>query len=428
MSILRVANLQFNASGTRRIDYDAVADDGVIKISADAIKLPVGDTASRPTLQPGMLRYNSQLDLFEGANSTTWGSIGGTVDFATANGWANTVATAGNNYTNAVGVAGNNYTNYVGASANSWANAVGQNANVYAYATAVSIGGAGNNYTYFSIVPVWNTANAAYGVANTALQNTSGVSFNGNFYIPSGSLGVGNTTPGHAKVHITSANTVGGVGYADFLRVTNASYPAITNPIKTFRLNQTGGLEVINDAYTAVIMSLGNDGSFGVGSRGISKASMPSGSILQIQQTVKSDTFVSSSASWVDVTGMSVDITPTSSSSKILVSFAIHGTTVNVAYVKLQRNGSDIAIGDAASNRIRCTAGNFNVGGDGNTTYLFTQEFLDSPGTTSTLTYKLQFRHESGGSNWHVNRTVNDPDSSTGMRGISTITVMEIAG
>ena len=299
--------------------------------------------------------------------------------------------TAGNNYTNSVGLAGNNYTNAVGL--------------------------AGNNYVNSVVFPA----------ANTALQNTSGISFNGNFYIPSGSLGVGNTTPGPAKVHITSANTVGGTGYADFLRVTNASYPAITNPIKTFRLNQTGGLEVINDAYTAVIMSLGNDGSFGVGSRGITKSSMPSGSILQIQQTVKSDTFVSSSASWVDVTGMSVDITPTSSSSKILVTFAIHGTTVNVAYVKLLRNGSDIAIGDAASNRIRCTAGNFNVGGDGNTTYLFTHEFLDSPGTTSTLTYKLQFRHESGGSNWHVNRTVNDPDSATGMRGISTITVKEIA-
>ena len=208
----------------------------------------------------------------------------------------------------------------------------------------------------------------------------------------------------------------------------------LTVPAETANLITTATSSGINASAISVgTLDSGRLPSSGISATALTAGTLPSarlptGSVIQIQQTVKSDTFVSSSASWIDVTGMSVNITPTSSTSKILVRFAIHGTTTNVAYVKLQRNGSDIAIGDAASNRIRCTAGNFNVGGDGNTTYLFTQEFLDSPGTTSTLTYKLQFRHESGGSNWHVNRTVNDPDSSTGMRGISTITVMEIAG
>ena len=126
--------------------------------------------------------------------------------------------------------------------------------------------GAANNVGP-QIAPAFNTANAAYNTtnasfakANTALQNTSGVTFNGNFYLSNGSFGVGNTTPGHAKVHITSANTVGGIGYADFLRVTNASYPTVTNPVKTFRLSQSGAIEVINNAYTAIIMQLDDSG------------------------------------------------------------------------------------------------------------------------------------------------------------------------
>ena len=53
-------------------------------------------------------------------------------------------------------------------------------------------------------------------------------------------------------------------------------------------------------------------------SRGISAASVPSGSILQVVQTVKSDTFSSSSGSWVDVTGLTVSITPTYSTASLM--------------------------------------------------------------------------------------------------------------
>ena len=62
---------------------------------------------------------------------------------------------------------------------------------------------------------------------------------------------------------ITSANTKGGVGYSDFLQVTNSSTGA-TNPSKYFRLNSTGGLEIINSAYTTNILSLTDGGNFTV--------------------------------------------------------------------------------------------------------------------------------------------------------------------
>ena len=46
-------------------------------ISTDAVLLPVGTTAQRPTGATGLIRYNSDLVSFEGYNGSTWGSIGG---------------------------------------------------------------------------------------------------------------------------------------------------------------------------------------------------------------------------------------------------------------------------------------------------------------------------------------------------------------
>jgi len=45
--------------------------------STDAVLLPVGTTAQRPTGAAGYLRYNSSSSAFEGYNGTAWGSIGG---------------------------------------------------------------------------------------------------------------------------------------------------------------------------------------------------------------------------------------------------------------------------------------------------------------------------------------------------------------
>ena len=66
-------------------------------------------------------------------------------------------------------------------------------------------------------------------------------------------------------------------------------------------------------------------GTLATASRGISNASIPSGGILQIQSTTKTDTFSSSSTSFTDITGLSVNITPTSSTSKILVITSVIG-------------------------------------------------------------------------------------------------------
>lgn len=144
--------------------------------------------------------------------------------------------------------------------------------------------------------------------------------------------------------------------------------------------------------------------------------------ILQVVQTVKTDTFSTTSTTFVDVTGMSVTITPSSTSSLILV--MVDAKIGGVGFTKLQRGSTDIYVGDAAGSRIRCMAFSVpNSNGEDPSGGIF----LDSPNTTSPTTYKIQIRGEAGG-NCRVNRSDNDPDNTTsGNRVASSITVMEIA-
>jgi hypothetical protein len=74
-------------------------------------------------------------------------------------------------------------------------------------------------------------------------------------YTPASTTGQG--------LSITAANTQGGAGYADFIKVTNTSGGA-TNANKTFRLNSTGSLEVLNSAYTTLLLSLTDAGELSV--------------------------------------------------------------------------------------------------------------------------------------------------------------------
>lgn len=103
-------------------------------------------------------------------------------------------------------------------------------------------------------------ANAAFTKANTAIT-TSGGTIDGRLniaYTPATTTGYGLT--------ISSANTQGGTGYADFLKVTNTSGGA-TNPNKSFRLTSGGGIEIINSGYTASILSLSDTGDLSVGGK-----------------------------------------------------------------------------------------------------------------------------------------------------------------
>ena len=151
------------------------------------------------------------------------------------------------------------------------------------------------------------------------------------------------------------------------------------------------------------------------------------GNILQVKQTVKLDTFSTSSTSLVDVTGLSVDITPTATSNKVLVRCSVAMSTFsgNFTYAQLLRGSTFLGEAAAANNRNRPTMMMYQAFD----TTLITQnfEFLDSPSTTSATTYKIQLRCATSGTAY-VNRTHTDTDGvDVQPRLSSTITVEEVA-
>ena len=149
---------------------------------------------------------------------------------------------------------------------------------------------------------------------------------------------------------------------------------------------------------------------------------------VQVAQAVKSDTFTFTSTTYVDVTGLTVNITPTNSANKILVIANVNhvgATSTGASAIRLVRNSTAIGVGDTAGSRT-LTSGGYNFGNYGVTLSSDAVCFLDSPATTSSTTYKIQILCYSGAG--YVNRSQVDTDSSVYTRSISSITVMEISG
>ena len=166
------------------------------------------------------------------------------------------------------------------------------------------------------------------------------------------------------------------------------------------------------------------------GSGALSWASAAAGGkILQVLQTVKTDTFTTTSTSFVDVTGLSVSITPATTSSKILILVHAYGgnagTSSANALTTLVRDSTEVFIGDAASNRIRSTT---TIGPTRSATgygYSMHISYLDSPSTTSSTTYKLQAKAADSGT-FVLGRDGDDADQANEGRTPSSIIVMEV--
>tara|TARA_B100001057_G_C22745240_1_gene909488 strand:+ start:106 stop:795 length:690 start_codon:yes stop_codon:yes gene_type:complete len=161
------------------------------------------------------------------------------------------------------------------------------------------------------------------------------------------------------------------------------------------------------------------------------------GKIGQVLQTVKTDTTSTNNVnSFTDISGLSQSITPTSNSSKILVTidmalstFGETGSTgQNIAW-QIVRDSTAIYIGDAASNRTRATASIRVIGNEKDDSKRCGSVFLDSPNTTSATTYKVQWsKTYLQGADYaiYLNRSFGDDDSDDRVRYASSITLMEV--
>ena len=151
-----------------------------------------------------------------------------------------------------------------------------------------------------------------------------------------------------------------------------------------------------------------------------------SGGILQVVSTTKTDTFTTSSTSFTDITGLSASITPSSTSSKIIVIAQIgiaDVSTANTINFRLMRGATAIGVGDAAGIRLQSSFRQTLTADRGVSSSM---TFLDSPSTSATTTYSVQIATETVAV--YVNRTATDTNTPARGRTASTITLMEIAG
>ena len=156
------------------------------------------------------------------------------------------------------------------------------------------------------------------------------------------------------------------------------------------------------------------------------------GSVLQVVSTPKLDVFSTSSSSLTDVTGLSADITPISTSSKIMILASVSlgsSTSDNNILLAVTRGDTEIYKSDqSGSNRQRAGGGVHYMHGASQVqgTYSTNIMYLDSPSTTSAVTYKVKAQVNSG--TLFVNRTGGSTDDSNRASFVSSITLMEIAG
>jgi hypothetical protein len=187
--------------------------------------------------------------------------------------------------------------------------------------------------------------------------------------------------------------------------------------------------DIADGAVTTAKIAAGAVVADDIANGAVTRAKMGyAGAVLQVVSAAKTDTFTTTGTSFVDVTGLSVSITPSSTSSRIMIICCLGlGALINTyaAMPRLARNGTGIFIPDAAGSRIRAAA--MYEMGNANTTQI-ALNFLDSPNTTSATTYNVQLMSNTSGQPARVNASSEDRDSSVWSRSVSSITVMEIAG
>ena len=149
----------------------------------------------------------------------------------------------------------------------------------------------------------------------------------------------------------------------------------------------------------------------------IAAAALPAGSVLQVVNMVKLTSFSTTSTSYVDITGLTASITPSSTNSKILVLVTLARGGSNVGAINLLRGATNL-LQPTTVQTYSSSSTNYNASDSVAPAPIIC---LDSPASVSSVTYKCQIKTNIG-TIYIGNRSGND------MEMVSTITLMEIAG
>jgi hypothetical protein len=178
--------------------------------------------------------------------------------------------------------------------------------------------------------------------------------------------------------------------------------------------------------YTSATITAGTGITVTNGAGSISIASTATSAVIQVKNATTTSKGFQAAGTATDFPGLTVSITPTSASNKVLVIvnawFCGDTPTANY-YLKLQRNGTNI--GQGGGNDTAGYVGNsahrqLSDGQDTSNIQNGNFSFLDSPASTSALTYKIQT--QGNGGQFYYNQSA--ANSYFFMQ--SSITVMEV--
>jgi hypothetical protein len=238
------------------------------------------------------------------------------------------------------------------------------------------------------------------------------------------SFSVPSYTAGYINVYRNGAL----LGTSDYT-ATSGTTVVLANPASSGDLVVTESffvssvLNAIPAVANAVTTSYINNGAITAAKMAASGAWAPVGTVIQVVQSVKTSlqSMSTTAGTYYDISDLSVSITPSSSSNKILVMFNIGACGTNSTgdlVFRLNRNATVIGIGQSAT--FNATAAIRTLNAEISSTPTMT--LLDSPATTSSITYKVTAANTSNGT-----LTINGRQADSAFCAVSSITVMEIA-
>ena len=206
----------------------------------------------------------------------------------------------------------------------------------------------------------------------------------------------------------------------------------MTAILKVDTIQDTAGNNIINESSDTITIGASGDTTNIVGTLQNNGSALVTGKVLQVLSTAKTNTFSSTSTSYTDITGYSVAITPSSTSSKIFIqgflSVSVNAWSTYGAFFQLVRGSTNILTSSGSS-----ANGSFSYSHEAASEIASKKGmspagfcFLDSPSSTSEITYKVQGKTSSGtNGEFYINYNGSGGVNYTAT---SVITVMEVSG
>lgn len=165
-------------------------------------------------------------------------------------------------------------------------------------------------------------------------------------------------------------------------------------------------------------------------------ATLPAGSVVQVKQSVKTDTqSIATAFAFTQISGLTVNITPTSANSTFVITASVFCGSSYFSYgFLIYKDGVDIGVkGDAENSNTRVAFGGLTYdGNNGNEDYecgmeTYTYLYQSTAPAGTSVAFDIYAAPYSASYPFHINRLSEAGQSLSRIRGTSTLTVMEIA-